>query len=57
MNFCRYCGSKLEEHAKFCTNCGKSIEVNDNINSTQWNINISNHSPLLHDMLNPNKYV
>ena len=50
MNFCRYCGSKLEEHAKFCTNCGKSIEVNDNINSNQtqtinYQANNNNNQP------------
>ena len=32
MNFCRFCGSKLEPNAKFCTQCGKSIEENNNIN-------------------------
>ena len=43
MNFCRYCGSKLEENAKFCTKCGKAIQSNtisnyDNVGNNQTQV-------------------
>lgn len=27
--FCKYCGNELKEEAKFCTKCGKAVEVKD----------------------------
>lgn len=37
MNFCRYCGSKLESNAKFCTQCGNSTQPNNNVGNTSNN--------------------
>ena len=27
MAFCRYCGNKIEDDARFCNNCGAKVEV------------------------------
>ena len=29
--FCKYCGSKLSENAKFCKKCGKEVKIQENI--------------------------
>ncbi len=28
MNYCSYCGTKLEPDEKFCHNCGKTVQYN-----------------------------
>lgn len=38
MNYCQYCGAKLEENAKFCIKCGKNIQ-NNNLNNQYQPIN------------------
>ncbi len=44
MNYCRYCGTKLEENAKFCTQCGNNIQPNNNVNNNQFaTINYQNY--------------
>lgn len=30
--YCKNCGNKLEEGSKFCSNCGYSVEVDNNNN-------------------------
>ena len=42
MNYCRYCGAKLEENAKFWIKCGKNIQ-NNNLNNQYQPINYQNY--------------
>lgn len=35
--FCPFCGEKLVDEAKFCKNCGKSVENYTKINNTSTN--------------------
>ena len=39
MAFCRYCGTQLNEGAKFCPKCGKA--VGDNLSASQQHANLS----------------
>ena len=39
--FCTKCGSKIEENAKFCENCGKEISILDNTKNSNLDTNSS----------------
>ena len=39
MKFCEHCGSKLENGATYCPNCGAKVEIKEKVNGTVVNNN------------------
>ncbi len=55
--FCRNCGNKLTDGAKFCNNCGTPVnDINNNsINNNQYN-NVNNGNNNMYNNANNNVY-